>query len=257
MRNPRPADHGRAQLGAGDLGLLAGQEQEHVQAVRAQVPEAAAGLGGIEHPRAVPAGVPRGSGPVDPHIDVRERPEASLGQELAGARRERLVALGEGDGGERAEPGGLVGHRVHLGGADPHGLFYAPRIVYLVLATFQEAMLGLILTVVPWGLYPSYALAPRVVALSAQQDQAWGGIVMWGAGRARPSATTPNRLAWLMLGHEVATEGPEPLAAGSPALVLERCRARMAGGETDETTGEDCWLRYGGLGCSSPPGGLA
>jgi len=45
-------------------------------------------------------------------------------------------------------------------------------------------MLGLILTVVPWGLYPSYALAPRVVALSAQQDQAWGGIVMWGAGGA-------------------------------------------------------------------------
>ena len=58
------------------------------------------------------------------------------------------------------------------------------RIVYLVLATFQEAMLGLILTVVPWVLYPSYALAPRVLALSAQQDQTWGGIVMWGAGGA-------------------------------------------------------------------------
>jgi cytochrome c oxidase assembly factor CtaG len=58
------------------------------------------------------------------------------------------------------------------------------RIVYLVLATFQEAGLGLVLTVVPWVLYPSYALAPRVLALSAQQDQTWGGIVMWGAGGA-------------------------------------------------------------------------
>ena len=56
------------------------------------------------------------------------------------------------------------------------------RIVYLVLATFQEAGLGLVVTVVPWVLYASYALAPRVLALSAQQDQTWGGIVMWGAG---------------------------------------------------------------------------
>ncbi len=58
------------------------------------------------------------------------------------------------------------------------------RIVYLVLATFQEAVLGLVLTVIPWVLYPSYALAPRVLALNAQQDQTWGGIVMWGAGGA-------------------------------------------------------------------------
>jgi len=58
------------------------------------------------------------------------------------------------------------------------------RIVYLVLASFQEAGLGLLLTVVPWVVYPSYALAPRVLALSAQQDQTWGGLVMWGAGGA-------------------------------------------------------------------------
>ena len=38
--------------------------------------------------------------------------------------------------------------------------------------------------VVPWVLYPSYALAPGVLALTAQQDQTWGGIVMWGAGGA-------------------------------------------------------------------------
>ncbi len=61
---------------------------------------------------------------------------------------------------------------------------HGARIVYLVLATFQEAGLGLVLTVVPWVLYPSYALAPRVLALTAEQDQTWGGIVMWGAGGA-------------------------------------------------------------------------
>ncbi len=58
------------------------------------------------------------------------------------------------------------------------------RIVYLVLAAFQEALLGLLLTVVPWVLYSSYTLAPRLLALTAQQDQTWGGIVMWGAGGA-------------------------------------------------------------------------
>ena len=63
-------------------------------------------------------------------------------------------------------------------------IHHGARIVYLVLASFQEAGLGLVLTVVPWVLYPSYALAPRVLALTAQQDQTWGGIVMWGAGGA-------------------------------------------------------------------------
>src|SRR5437773_8403001 len=29
--------------------------------------------------------------------------------------------------------------------------------------------------VVPWVLYSSYALAPGVLALTAQQDQTWGG----------------------------------------------------------------------------------
>ncbi len=60
----------------------------------------------------------------------------------------------------------------------------AARIVYLVLAAFQEAGLGLLLAGAPWVLYSSYALAPRVLALGAQEDQAWGGIIMWGAGGA-------------------------------------------------------------------------
>ncbi len=106
------------------LRLLAGEVQEHVQAMRAEVPQAAAaGLGGIEHPGGVPGRVPRGRGPVDADVHVGDRPEASLGQQLAGAGGEGLVALKERDGGVGLEPGGLVRDGLHLVGVDPHGFF--------------------------------------------------------------------------------------------------------------------------------------
>jgi cytochrome c oxidase assembly factor CtaG len=59
---------------------------------------------------------------------------------------------------------------------------YGSRVIYLVLAAFPTAGLGLWLTVTPWVLYPSYASAPRLADLSAAEDQVWGGLVMWGAG---------------------------------------------------------------------------
>jgi putative membrane protein len=74
----------------------------------------------------------------------------------------------------------LIGPAPRLGNRAQPGA----RIVYLVLAAFQETVLGLLLAVVPWVLYSSYALAPRVLVLGAQEDQAWGGIIMWGAGGA-------------------------------------------------------------------------
>jgi cytochrome c oxidase assembly factor CtaG len=46
--------------------------------------------------------------------------------------------------------------------------------VYVVLAGFQSAALGLGLTLAPTVLYASYA--PTAGALD---DQAWGGILMW------------------------------------------------------------------------------
>jgi putative membrane protein len=52
------------------------------------------------------------------------------------------------------------------------GAAYPARVVYLVLGAFQTAALGLWLTLAGAPLYPSYAL----------DDQAWGGIVMWGLG---------------------------------------------------------------------------
>src|SRR5262249_55755461 len=61
-----------AQLGASYLRLLPGQIDEHVQPVRAQIPEAAAaGLSGIEHPGAVPGLVACWTRPVNPNLDVR------------------------------------------------------------------------------------------------------------------------------------------------------------------------------------------
>lgn len=58
---------------------------------------------------------------------------------------------------------------------------YALRIVYLVLATFQTAALGLLLSLAPAVLYRSYAAARRE-GFGALEDQMWGGIVMWGVG---------------------------------------------------------------------------
>jgi putative membrane protein len=56
----------------------------------------------------------------------------------------------------------------------------AAQVVYLVLAGFQSALLGLLLALSPRVLYPSYAAAPRVSALDPLADQVAGGIVMWG-----------------------------------------------------------------------------
>jgi cytochrome c oxidase assembly factor CtaG len=61
--------------------------------------------------------------------------------------------------------------------ATPHPV----RIAYLVLAAFQGAALGLVLTLAPAVLYRSYA-ARHADALAALDDQVRGGIVMWGAG---------------------------------------------------------------------------
>ena len=53
-----------------------------------------------------------------------QRPESPLGEELPGARGERLVALGERHRDEGALGRGLVGQAAHLVGIDPHRLFY-------------------------------------------------------------------------------------------------------------------------------------
>src|SRR5262249_33969641 len=94
-----------AHLGASHLRLLSGQVKEHVQPVRAQVAEAAAaGLGRIEHPGAIPGLIACRPRPVDPDVNVRQWAETPRGEQLASARSEGRVALGERDGDERIEP---------------------------------------------------------------------------------------------------------------------------------------------------------
>jgi cytochrome c oxidase assembly factor CtaG len=90
---------------------------------------------------------------------------------------------------------------------------YRRRIVYLVLAAFHTAGLGLLLTLSPWVLYPSYAAAPRGADLSAADDQVWGGVVMWGVGGAVDMLAV-SILLWRLL------------AAGAPGRPpIDRSRA--------------------------------
>lgn len=81
-------------------------------------------------------------------------------------------------------------------------------IVYLVLAAFQTAALGLLLTLTPAALYAFYADAPRPPGFDALDDQVWGGVVMWGVGGL------VDMIAVLALVHRAM--GPSPTRA--PAL---------------------------------------
>lgn len=59
---------------------------------------------------------------------------------------------------------------------------YTFRIVYLIAATFQNTWLAFVITMTERVLYPAYAVAPRLWGLSALDDQALGGSIMWEGG---------------------------------------------------------------------------
>jgi putative membrane protein len=56
------------------------------------------------------------------------------------------------------------------------------KVFYVVLAAFQTAALGLLLTLAPVLVYRSYATTTLPYGLSALDDQVWGGVVMWAVG---------------------------------------------------------------------------
>jgi putative membrane protein len=58
------------------------------------------------------------------------------------------------------------------------------QVVYLVLAAFQSGALGLLLAASPSVLYPAYATVASPAGLTPLEDQAWGGLIMWGVGGA-------------------------------------------------------------------------
>ena len=73
------------------------------------------------------------------------------------------------------------------------------RVVYLVTGALQSAALGLLLAASPSVLYPSYAASPEPGGLSPLDDQALGGVVMWGWGGA------VDMLAVILLLHQFFT----------------------------------------------------
>lgn len=59
---------------------------------------------------------------------------------------------------------------------------YAFRIAYVIVATIQNTALALILAATERVLYPHYAAMPRLWGLTALDDQALGGAIMWIVG---------------------------------------------------------------------------
>ncbi len=58
------------------------------------------------------------------------------------------------------------------------------RIIYVVLAHLQNALLGLSLMLAPRVLYRAYVMQWSGSDLSPLDDQAWGGLIMWAGGGA-------------------------------------------------------------------------
>lgn len=64
-----------------------------------------------------------------------------------------------------------------------HGtISYGFRIVYLIAATLQNTLLGMVISLPDKVLYPFYATVPQLRALSPINDQALGGGIMWVSG---------------------------------------------------------------------------
>jgi putative membrane protein len=72
----------------------------------------------------------------------------------------------------------VIGPAPRLGGPRSP-LYYGFRIGYLILAAGQNTLLGALIGLTERVLYPSYAEAPRLFGLSALEDQALAGGIMW------------------------------------------------------------------------------
>ncbi|HLE45040.1 MAG TPA: cytochrome c oxidase assembly protein, partial [Methylomirabilota bacterium] len=85
------------------------------------------------------------------------------------------------------------------------------RIAYLILATAQNTLLGALLGLTERVLYPSYAeTAGELFGLSALEDQALGGGIMWSGGHMYLIAILV--LLWQALEAEGRGPASEPVA---------------------------------------------
>jgi putative membrane protein len=62
---------------------------------------------------------------------------------------------------------------------DPGRASFPSRIAYLILAGGQQAALGLLLSMSPRLLYPSYGGGAGLWGLVPIEDQTLGGLIMW------------------------------------------------------------------------------
>lgn len=63
-------------------------------------------------------------------------------------------------------------------------LSYGQQLLYICLQTIPSGLIGAMITLSGGVLYPTYAAAPRVTALSPQADQQLAGLIMWVGGWA-------------------------------------------------------------------------
>jgi cytochrome c oxidase assembly factor CtaG len=84
-------------------------------------------------------------------------------------------------------------------------------IPYLLLADLQNTALSAILTFSDRVIYPAYASVPRIGTISALQDQAVAGVIMWLSGAAVFLVTA----VWLVMDALVFADkrAPQALAA--------------------------------------------
>jgi putative membrane protein len=88
----------------------------------------------------------------------------------------------------------------------PYGL----RMMYLILTAFQSAALGLVLASSPEAWYRAYASTAVAWGLTPVEDQALGGVIMWGVGGAIDMVAVI-----VLLARYLATEDPEAPAVAA------------------------------------------
>lgn len=63
-------------------------------------------------------------------------------------------------------------------------LSYGPQLLYVCVQTIPSGLIGALVALTDGVLYPTYAVAPRVTALSARADQQLAGLIIWVGGWA-------------------------------------------------------------------------
>ncbi len=84
------------------------------------------------------------------------------------------------------------------------------QILYLVLATAQNTALGIALTLPERSFYPHYAAHAGLLGISAVDDQAFGGGLMWSMGHM-------YLLPILLIAYRLSRESEREADVGAPA----------------------------------------